>query len=658
MDSNNRASLSEGGGGLCLTPRSASSTSRRLKADSPPSGGVPRRTRSAAPMPAPLPLIAESSAASRTSERRHFSITLKYLRSSIKAGWEKLTGVLDAALMCLADFPELSAELSECLLRDTVPHLKLYRAALIVCFGPLASLIVFAIPMPGPIHVSVWQWLPVLFIIFFQSTFMLAPWSNSFLSDVWGDERVAKYFKIGLMAGAWQAFWLGVVPAFTPYWPLPWMPLIAGATLSAVFGMIYYNVPRDKRSAECRRKIAMVFVTLGGGEAIFGISYPILYHISLELNGLLKLCFFLGFYVFRKVFENVAKHYARMFCIDCYPMIVLFGMYGYEFFISSAISDVPEVWLAMLLIALDLAENFFHIYCIYRAGDPSLSLGNTSRVALEDTEHDLQREGDDEDQPSLLSPSDLEHPADYSREMPQKSDSYHDAEMEPPLPQSAVSEPGSQLSASGKRDGSPRGEDGEASIKASLHAVQCPGQVESDGVCGTGSGRPKNCISSSGAQCSEFSPIMPSMNGRVAESSDHGIASAGRKREIVAKLSNTTERWGIARRGSSMSTLSSFTSLLKHMTGSGLQKPVRANLGKRSPSPGGNGLVKGPFSIDDAQTIVRRTSHESSLSSRRSSVLEMITEVIIGRSKGKSAEKLSKRSLSVMTIAICEEMVE
>ncbi|KAF4695589.1 hypothetical protein FOZ60_004086 [Perkinsus olseni] len=77
MDSNDRAVGAERSGGLCLTPRSASSTSLRLKADSPPSGGAARRTRSASPVPAPLPLIAESSAASRKSERRHFSITLE-----------------------------------------------------------------------------------------------------------------------------------------------------------------------------------------------------------------------------------------------------------------------------------------------------------------------------------------------------------------------------------------------------------------------------------------------------------------------------------------------------------------------------------------------------------------------------------------------------
>ncbi|KAF4727363.1 hypothetical protein FOZ63_033750 [Perkinsus olseni] len=488
---------------------------------------------------------------------------------------------------------------------------------------------------------------------------MLAPWVNSFLSDVWGSNRVSKYLKIGLMAGAWQAFWLGVVPAFTPYWPLPWMPMIGGATFSAVFGMIYYNVPRGKRSVECRNKIAMVFITLGGGEAIFGISYPILYRLSLELDGLLKLCFFLFFYVFRKIFENVAKHYARMFCVDCYPMIVSFAMYGYEFFISSAISDVPEVWLAMLLITLDLAENFFHIYCIYRAEDPSPSLEDTSRVAPENSKPDSQRKGDDEDRPDLLPAFERKHLVIDSREMPQKSDSHHDVEIDPPLPQSTVSEPGFQLSASDEQsDGAPLGEDGEVSMKATLHAVQYPGQLEPDDLRDRESDRPKNLTWSNGTQCSDFSPIMPSMDGRAAEKSAHDDASAGRKLQIIANLPSTTERWGISRRGSSISTLSSFTSLLKHMTGSAPQKPVRDNLGGGSPSPGGNGLANGPFPIDGTRTTVRRASHQNSLSSSRSNVLEIITEVTIGRSKGKFAEKLSKRKLSVMTIAICEEVVE
>ncbi|KAF4739210.1 hypothetical protein FOZ62_021975, partial [Perkinsus olseni] len=155
-------------------------------------------------------------------------------------------------------FPELSPELIECLQKDTVPHLRLYWTALVVCFAPLLSLIVFTIPIPGPIDVPAWQWLPVLFLIAFQCAFLLAPWSNSFLSDVWGEERVAKFFKIGLMAGAWQLLCLGVLPAFTPYWPLPWMPMIGGVTLLATVVMIYYNVPRDKRSLRSKRKLAML----------------------------------------------------------------------------------------------------------------------------------------------------------------------------------------------------------------------------------------------------------------------------------------------------------------------------------------------------------------------------------------------------------------
>ncbi|KAF4748333.1 hypothetical protein FOZ63_019267 [Perkinsus olseni] len=343
-------------------------------------------------------------------------------------------------------------------------------------------------------------------------------------------------------------------------------------------------------------------------------------------------------------------------------MIVLFGMYGYEFFISSAISDVPEVWLAMLLIALDLAENFFHIYCIYQAEDPSSSLGGVSRVSLEDPKPDSQRvEGDNEGQPdeaapALLPPTDHEHPANDL----QTSDSHPDAVIEPPLPQSTALQTGFPLSASDERNGGAcliADREGN-SVKTHLDALQCPDQLEPDVLYGRGGSHPKTLEPSSDAQCSDFLRIMPSVDGNATVNPDHGRVTAGRKREIAARLSYSSERRGIDRRGSSMSTLSSFTSLLKHTIGYARQGLVEGTLDGVSLASDGNGLVNGSFPIDDAQTIVRRTSHKGSLPSRRSSVLEMITEVIIGRSKGKSAEKLSKRSLSVMTIAICEEMVE
>ncbi|KAF4681358.1 hypothetical protein FOZ62_016111, partial [Perkinsus olseni] len=247
-------------------------------------------------------------------------------------------------------------------------------------------------------------------------------------------------------------------------------------------------------------------------------------------------------------------HYARMFCIDCYPMIVLFGMYGYEFFISSAISDVPEVWLAMLLIALDLAENFFHIYCIYQAEDPSSSLGGVSRVSLEDPKPDSQRvEGDNEGQPdeaapALLPPTDHEHPANDL----QTSDSHPDAVIEPPLPQSTALQTGFPLSASDERNGGAcliADREGN-SVKTHLDALQCPDQLEPDVLYGRGGSHPKTLEPSSDAQCSDFLRIMPSVDGNATVNPDHGRVTAGRKREIAARLSYSSERRGIDRRGS------------------------------------------------------------------------------------------------------------
>ncbi|KAF4659025.1 hypothetical protein FOZ61_005071 [Perkinsus olseni] len=636
MDSNNRASLAEGGGGLCLTPYEWASPldcspdpllqSFRFIDESSPQGRFTAQWR----------------CSEEDKERARYCITLEILRSSTKACWAKLAGALDAVHELLTDFPELSPELIEFLQKDTVPHLQLYWAAIIVCFAPLIALAVFTIPISGPIDVPVWQWLPVLFLIAFQCAFLLAPWSNSFLSDVWGDNRVSKYFKIGLMAGAWQVICLGVVPAFTPYFPLPWMPMIGGVTLLATIVMIYYNVPRDKRSLRSRRKLAMLFMTVGSGVTVFALGYPFLYYLSLELHGFLKVLIFIFFFVFRKVSERVSKHYARLHSIDCYPMIVLFAMYAYEFFVSSVISAVTEVWLAMLLISLDLLENLYYIYCIHQARNPILlhhsMSSNPSQSRSLDRQRDVVEEVARRSSADLapLPPTRAPNPAGDLSQADETSGYDHCSRKVEVTPHPPVSELKSWLRGSGERvTGNLRDGEGRAPKGALFTSWRCNRRTDSDAL-----NRELNSHSKISTKVgrfkgrgSNFSRVMPSMNASADENPDHRItpSNSGKQQRIKAKEAVSGAPTRIARRGSSMSTLASFST-----------------------------LAKNPSVIEGKRTSPGLSREGSSMSSRRSSVLEVITDLVTGRNTREmgDGDEISQRALSIMTIAICKELVE
>lgn len=417
----------------------------------------------------------------------------------------------------------------------------------------------------------VWQWLPVLFFIVIQCSFIFAPWANTFLSDVWGDRRVAKYFKIGLMAGVWQLFWLGIVPAFTPYWPLPWMPVIGGLTLSVGVVMVYYELPKDRRSAASRKDMTMMFFTIGNCIFIFAIGCPLLYYLSLNYDGFFKMCIFLSFFLLRAGFERIAKHYAKLYCIDCYPIIILFAMYAYEFFVASVISSVTQIWLAMLLIALDLGENLYYIYCSYvrRSSGPG-DIGKDTPdgpASLEVRESDAQNiEKDDSKQPRDAWPPEL------------------------PL---VIADP------------------------STLSAV---GGVKEDGL--------------------SFSRIVPSTDGSVAGNLEltSGSNFPGLEQQVSAELPVTVDRRSIPRRGSSMSTLSSFTNLPKSELQEG--EPTDNNGAKTTTNSGSHGGMSLFSSKSDPVGIVENSN------------TNMGDDEII------QTDESIRRPLSIMTIAICKEVVE
>ncbi|KAF4659027.1 hypothetical protein FOZ61_005073 [Perkinsus olseni] len=466
---------------------------------------------------------------------------------------------------------------------------------------------------------------------------MLAPWTNSLLSDVWGDRRVSKYFKIGLMAGVWQLFWLGVVPAFTPYWPLPWMPVCSGVPASAVVGMIYYNLPQDGPSLGPRSRFAMVPITLCSAISVFGLAYPVLYFLALKQNRFLRFWICLAFFVLRVVFEKFAKHYARLYCVDCYPMIVLLAMYAYEFFISSVITGVTEVWLAMLLISLDLLENLYYIYCIYKAAYPVPSRNGISPAPPDSRKSNPQGEvGCNRDQrgcaePAPRSNTNAEHPANGSRNMTEVSENYETARKEPENAQLPVLDSDFHLNGSDKRSNALTCGINGAALNARLaNSMDCLGQFDADEHHKSRSGR---CSALAAAELarderSDFSPAMPLSHESPAVNAELTITATnpGGKQRIRDDFSRSGG--GIARRRSSMSTLSSFTSLL-----------------------GTNSIPERPVSS---------SSDEFPFPYRRSGSPEKIAESSIEANN----EQISTRdgsfnsSFSILAVAICKEVVE
>ncbi|KAF4691325.1 hypothetical protein FOZ62_003566, partial [Perkinsus olseni] len=526
-----------------------------------------------------------------------------------------------------------------------VPHPQLYQTALIVCFAPLISLVAFIVPISGPIDVSAWQWLPVLFLLGFQCSFMFAPWSNSFLSDVWGDERVSKYFKIGFMAGTWQLLWLGVVPAFTPYFPLPWMPVIGCVTLLAIVGMIYYNLPKDKRSLGSRKKIAMVLVSIGSCVAVFGISYPMLYYFALNLNGFFRFWICLSFYVFRIVFEKVAKHYARLYCIDCYPMIVLFAMYAYEFFISSVISAVTEVWLAVLLISLDLMENLYYIYCSYQVRNPISSSNVINLAPPGSRENDPQRNGNEG-----LS-NDAAHPGVGSRRAATTTENDDDAEVEAAVAESPLATLNNEAQSS------------NAEALSNIFLGSGPpesnvtlGQQNSiPDIAGTGAsvvGRPSDSVGDTS---------LTNEGGTGALENASVPRSPGREQHTTAEPFATGQNDGTLGRYSSGDSASPPTSPLASSVGCGSRGPLRGDTDRSALNFCEDSVLKDNFAMDDRRTSAGRCSDGSWRSSRRGSVFEILADLLTGVNMETMAgmrDGGSKRALSIMTVAICKEVVE
>ncbi|EEQ98200.1 hypothetical protein Pmar_PMAR002018 [Perkinsus marinus ATCC 50983] len=446
---------------------------------------------------------------------------------------------------------------------------------------------------------------------------MFAPWSNSFLSDVWGERRVWKYFKIGFIAGTWQLFWLGIIPAFTPYWPLPWMPIIGCLTLLAIVGIIYQNLPKDKRSLGSRKRIAMVLVSIGSCVAVFGISYPLLYYTALQLDGFLKFWIFLSFYLFRIVFEKVAKYYARLYCVDCYPMIVLFAMYAYEFFISSVISAVSEIWLAMLMIALDLTENLYYLYCSYQAIN-QVSLNEVVDICLPTT-------GDPAG--SLR----LGGTAEKSNDSDPKSSTL----VIPKRPSD---------SSTGAKTAD-ENSDGQF-LKLGVYSCQLSDHSEHTGICADVVERPPSI---SGHL------RLPEQDGVDVPEHDCPMRDRDRAQYTAADHLATGECGAVVDRD-----LERIMSPPRARPSSLLvpQGLVVADPGRRSIPSHRNSVSSDAADIIDGQARGRRGSN---VSSRRSSVFEILGDMLTGVNMETMADMKDGASgctLSIMTVAICKEVVE
>ncbi|KAF4704165.1 hypothetical protein FOZ63_033751 [Perkinsus olseni] len=294
-------------------------------------------------------------------------------------------------------------------------------------------------------------------------------------------------------------------------------------------------------------------------------------------------------------------------------MIVLFAMYAYEFFISSVITGVTEVWTAMLLISLDLLENLYYIYCIYRAAYPFPSRDAIRPAPPNSRKSDPRGEADRnrDQQPSHAEPTpgsniDGEHPANGSRRTKQVSENYEPARKEPQKAQLPALESELHLNGSDERGS----------------AVSCGNSDVAP------TAKLENSLNHLSQYDSNFSPVLPLSKGSAA--AIDGLAISGRNPDGEQSITDDPPRsgGGIARRRSSMSTLSSFTSMLETKS-----------------------VLEG---------TVRSFSDECSLPRRRDGSHEVISSSTIEANNRQLSRKDGNfdGSFSILAIAICKEVVE
>ncbi|KAF4665008.1 hypothetical protein FOL47_004827 [Perkinsus chesapeaki] len=505
-------------------------------------------------------------------------ITTAVLETSQK----RVAAVLTKTRERLLDFPEFSDDLSDALISDKIPHAQLYQTALIACLVPLVSMVPFLIPISGPLNLPLLEWLPVLSLLCFQCCFMFAPWANRFLSNVWGDNSVKKYFQIGCVAAAWQLLWLGIIPYFTPYWPLPMMPLIGCATILAIVFMIYFSLPLEMRVLTSSRfRILGVLLSVGSCIVVFGISYPFLFFVSSKTAGDIRLLVGSFFYVFRAIFERVSKHFAKKYCIDCYPMIVLFAMYAYEFFISSVISSVKQLSVAILLIGLDLLENAYYLLCIFRARQSMPARGDICPALLKD---DMSDQG---------------HQKSCREKERNASTRNKDTEQSNNPPAATPMECASEAKKSAHRGDRQTSQPGEL-VELKPNLLEAPGGIHGDSNSRRQSSR--SSIPTTAASVHDFHAV-------------HLPEPVGSREVDNPDIPKQSESW-----------------------------PEEV-----------------PSEEKQAARDMRRGSHESSRSSRRGSLLELIGDAVTGMNPKMLVEMAdggSKRSLCIVSIAICKEVVE